>query len=370
MSAVRVALIGATGHGASHRRTIAEMQRTGTVELVALGDVVAVPDADAPVFTDHRELLDRTSPDVVVVCTPPHTHLRIAADVMRSGADLLLEKPPVLDLAEHDALAAVMDETGRACQVGFQALGSPALAELVSAIDAGCLGTLSTVTARGAWKRDESYFRRSPWVGRTSVDGRPTVDGALANPFAHAVMQCLAIVRRDPPLTVEVDRYRTRDIEVDDTATLRLVYPDGVRVLVAVTLCAEEFVPGEIVVTGTGARAVLEYPTDRLALPNAPMEPRTGRPSLLANLIEHRTSGIPLIAPLSRTREFTSLLAPILATPAVPIEPTYLCTATDLPAPRLVIEGINSALQQAVDEVALLRELPLPWIETSPLGVA
>jgi hypothetical protein len=282
----------------------------------------------------------------------------------------LLEKPPVLDLAEHDALAAVADETGRACQVGFQALASPALTELVSAIDAGCLGPLTSVTVRGAWKRDESYFRRSPWVGRTSVDGKPTVDGALANPFAHAVMQCLAIVRRDPPHTVEVDRYRTRDIEVDDTATLRLVYEDGLRVLVAVTLCAEEMVPGEIVVTGTGGRAVLEYPTDRLALPGAPMEPRPGRSPLLANLIEHRTSGSPLIVPLSRTRAFTALLAPILAAPAVPIDPRYLRTATDLPAARLVIEGINDALQQAVDEVALLRELSLPWTEISPMSVA
>lgn len=364
---VRVALIGATGHGASHRRVIADLARAGRVELVALGDVVEVPDADAPVFADHRELLARTAPEVVVACTPPHTHRQIAIDVLRSGADLLLEKPPVLNLDEHEALTAAIAETGRACQIGFQALASPALAELLAAIDSGALGSLTAVTARGAWKRDESYFRRSPWVGRSTVDGRPSLDGALANPFGHAIMQVLAIIRKEDPASVEVDRYRTRDIEVDDTATLRLVYADGLRVLIAVTLCAQEIVTGEIVVTGTAGTAVLEYPTDRLALPGSPMQVRPGRPGLLANLLDHRADpNVPLIAPLSRTRPFTALLAPIAAAPVVAIDPRYLYTATDLPSPRLVIDGVNAALERAVTERALLRELGLPWTTPRP----
>ena len=42
-------------------------------------------------------------PDVAVICTPPHTHLAIALDALRAGCDMLLEKPPVLSLAEHHA---------------------------------------------------------------------------------------------------------------------------------------------------------------------------------------------------------------------------------------------------------------------------
>ena len=122
----RVALIGATGHGEWHRRAIADLVEAGQVDLVGLCDVREI--ADAPdgvaVFTDHVTLLERVKPEVVVVCTPPHTHLGIATDVLRAGADLLLEKPPVLDLAEHDALTRVLAETGRVMQVGFQALGS------------------------------------------------------------------------------------------------------------------------------------------------------------------------------------------------------------------------------------------------------
>ena len=98
----RVALIGANGHGRTHRRAIAELDG---VDLVAIGDVAAVPDVPegVPVFADHRDLLAATGPDIVIVCTPPHTHLRIAEDALRSGADVLLEKPPVLDGVEPGA---------------------------------------------------------------------------------------------------------------------------------------------------------------------------------------------------------------------------------------------------------------------------
>jgi predicted dehydrogenase len=369
----RVALVGATGHGGWHRRVIAELEQAGRVRLVALGDVREVPDLPpgVPVFADHRELLAQARPEVVVVCTPPHTHTPIATDALRAGADVLLEKPPVLDLAEHAALARVLAETGRSCQVGFQALASPALAELLAFVDAGGLGRLRGITMRGAWFRDEAYFTRSAWVGRSTVDGHPTLDGALANPFAHAVMQVLAIARA-LPTRVEVERYRTRDIEVDDTATLRLTFPDGLRALLAVTLCAEEYVPGEIVVTGTAGRAVHGYPTDTLQLPGEPAATsRPGRVNLLANLLDHRAdpTGVPLLVPLARTAAFTTVLGPVTGAPVSAVDPAYLTTRHDLASPRLVISGVNAAVAAAARELALFSELNLPWAAHRPAAV-
>src|SRR5690606_7794169 len=109
-SRARVALVGANGHGLWHRRHVAA--REDRVELVALCDPAPIAEpADAPVpatarrFTDHREMLATVSPDIVIICTPPHTHVPIATDALRAGCDVLLEKPPVLSVAEHHALA-------------------------------------------------------------------------------------------------------------------------------------------------------------------------------------------------------------------------------------------------------------------------
>ena len=168
----RVALIGANGHGLSHRRALAAMS---TVQLVAIADVAPVQDPPdgVPAYPSHTRLLAEVAPDIVIVCTPPHTHLAIATDALRAGADVLLEKPPVLDAAEHRCLERVLAETGRSCQVGFQALASPALAQLLSTMDSA---SLSSIAAVGAWKRDEAYFTRSAWVGRSTVGGHPTLD--------------------------------------------------------------------------------------------------------------------------------------------------------------------------------------------------
>lgn len=371
----RVALVGANGHGRSHRRTIAPLHAAGRLCLVALVDVRPLEDEpaapvplEARVFTDHRAMLAATRPDVVVVCTPPHTHLPIALDILDAGADLLLEKPPVLDLAEHRALAAASAATGRAVQVGFQALGSAALTELTDALTAGRLGRITGIATVAAWQRPDAYYARSAWAGRRSLDGRPTLDGALANPLAHAVMQCLAIAEAvtgapATPERIEVERYRVRPIEVDDTAMLRVTPHCGPPVLAAVTLAGEDFVAGEVLVTGERGRAVLEYPTDRLRLPGD-SGPRTvpGRRGLLENLLDHRSAGVPLIAPVARTAPFTAVLDALRSAP----EPTLLDgdlvrRVGDGPQRVRVIRGVDAVLRAAAETGALPSEAGVPW---------
>ncbi|MGK5676783.1 Gfo/Idh/MocA family protein [Micromonospora sp. URMC 106] len=372
-----VAVVGANGHGRWHRRVVAPLHAAGRLRLVALVDVRPVEDDPAApvpdgtlVGTDHREMLRATRPDVVVVCTPPHTHLPIALDCLAAGADVLLEKPPVLSTAEHRELAAALAATGRVCQVGFQALGSAALAELTGAVRAGRLGSVTGIATVAAWQRPDGYYARAPWAGRRTLHGRPVLDGALANPLAHAVMQCLAVaeaVADGPvePVRIEVERYRVRPIEVDDTATLRVCSRSGPPVVAAVTLAGEDLIAGEVIVTGTAGRAVLEYPTDRLLLPGdaAPREV-PGRRGLLENLLAHRADpvGVPLIAPLARTAPLTAVLEAVTAAP----EPTPLggdlVAATGAGPDRvLTVRGVNRLLRRAAEEGALLSELGVPW---------
>jgi predicted dehydrogenase len=220
----RVALIGANGHGRWHRRRIASLE---SACLVGLADVQPIdPPPDVPAFTDHRELLAATRPEVVVICTPPHTHLPIALDALDAGCDLLLEKPPVTSLAEHETLLDALKSSGRSCQVGFQALGSVAWARFRSLLPGA-----TSLSAVASWKRDDAYYARSPWAGRRMVDG------ALINPLAHAVMQALAAgvaAGAGRPRRLEVERYRVREIEVEDTAFARITFESGLPLLIAV----------------------------------------------------------------------------------------------------------------------------------------
>jgi predicted dehydrogenase len=319
---VKVALVGANGHGLHHRR---HLETLPEAELVALCDTrpVVEPPEGVPVFGDLDELLSRTRPDILIVATPPVTHLPFAVKALRAGADVLLEKPPVLDLGEHHELSKVQSESGRAVQVGFQALTSPALPGLKALAPAD-------VSVVGAWQRDDSYWTRSPWAGRLPLDG------ALRNPFSHAVMQALTVAG-SVPVRAEVAWCRTRDIEVDDTATLRLSLANGHRILIAVTLATEQFIDG------------------RLRVGETELDFRGEGSSLLANLIAHRQAGAALLAPLAATRAFTAVVQALAGMPRPALAPAERDGAT------LTLPGISEILRTCAAEFKLLNEIENPW---------
>ena len=371
----RVALVGANGHGIHHRRAIAQLQEAGAAELVALCDVRSIEHDDAApvpptarVFTEYRELLAATEPEVVAIATPPHTHLEIATAAARAGADVLLEKPPFVSWTEQEQFAGVLAETGRVCQVGFQALGSAAMAELSDAIRAGRFGAVTGIGACGRWQRPDRYYARAPWAGRRELDGRPVLDGALANPFAHAVMQSFAIAEAAGPVSIAdltLERYRARPIEVDDTGVLAARLESGLRVVVAVTLCSDEYRDPEIVIHGERGRAVLDYTADRLQLPgDAELRPVPGRIGLLDNLLAHRAApaAVPLLAGLERTAPFTEVIEAIMADgPPVPIGDRWKAEYGTGPGRIVTVPGIGAVMRDAAEQLRLPSELGVPW---------
>ncbi|HEX6682324.1 MAG TPA: Gfo/Idh/MocA family oxidoreductase [Candidatus Limnocylindrales bacterium] len=334
--ATRVALVGANGHGRHHRRHIESLG--SSTKLVGLCDVQPVDDVPdgVGVYTDLAEMLKATEPEVVIVCTPPRTHLPFALSALEFGADVLLEKPPVLDLSEHDTLAAAIERTGRVVQVGFQGLGSSQL----PALRALPPGDISII---GAWQRDDVYWGRSPWAGRLPLDG------ALRNPFAHYTMQALAIEGSEP-VHLEVAWCRLRDIEVDDTSTLRLTLADGRRVLIAVTLAGEDMIDGEIRVGQREFR--FRELVDR---------------SLLLNLVGFRSRNEPLLAPLSATRGFTAIVE---ALGRMPMPGRLDESAFSIEGPVRTLPGVNAVLRRCAEDFALLSEIDAPWTATATGGAA
>lgn len=338
----RVALVGAGGHGHSHRRTLKELEGLGVLKIAAFCDRNPVePEPGVPFFDDHRKMLDVARPDAVIICTPPHTHLPIALDCLTAGADLLLEKPPVTTLAEHAELAAAVASSGRRVQIGFQALGSAALTAFRAAVDPGA----ALVSAAGAWWRPDTYYQRAPWAGKQAA-----FDGALVNPFAHALMQALAVADGFEPVLMEIERYRTRDIQTDDCTFLRLTDSDGRRLVAAVSLASAVFVAGEIRV----GDAVLEYPTDRVRLAGSSFTEISGRIGLLRNLL----SDDPLIVPLERTRTFTTVAEAIVASPP----PAVIRTTTPHPdGGGMILPDIDQLVRQVAATGVLPSESDIAW---------
>ena len=127
--------------------------------------------------------------------------------------------------------------------------------------------THARVAARYARSREEGGYPGSTREAESDVAGADVASGE--------------------PVRLAVERYRTRPIGTDDTAVLRLTLRGGPPVVVAVTLAGEDFIAGEITVTGTRGSATLEYPTDRLRLPGEAEPRRLSRHSYALRLLQY-----------------------------------------------------------------------------------
>src|SRR5262245_42499413 len=105
MKRLRLAVVGVGHLGKEHARVLSQLPE---VELVGVADVhaeqaqaVARRCGTRP-FTDYRPLL--TQVDAAVVAVPTSEHAAVAADFLRRGVALLVEKPLAPDLAQAEHL--------------------------------------------------------------------------------------------------------------------------------------------------------------------------------------------------------------------------------------------------------------------------
>src|SRR6478609_820106 len=148
----RVSLIGTGWYGKSD---LFRLIQVAPVEVVSLcdADEHMLNEAAAMVsqrqqnhqkpklYRDYRKLLDETKPDIVLIGTPDHWHALQAIDAMKAGANLYLQKPISVDVAEGEAIVAAAKKYNRVVQVGTQRRSTPHLVEAKQKIvDAGLLG--------------------------------------------------------------------------------------------------------------------------------------------------------------------------------------------------------------------------------------
>ncbi|MFC8734289.1 Gfo/Idh/MocA family protein [Luteimicrobium sp. NPDC057192] len=368
-----VALVGFRGYGASYLPRLAELEATGTARLSAVVGPGAPENADpdavraVPWFASLDDLLAREVPDVVVVCTPIPTHLPLAVEALRAGADVLVEKPTAASLAEHAELVAVARETGRLCQVGFQTFGSSALAAAREAVADGEIGELAGAGAVGAWTRTDGYWARSAWAGRRTLDGRDVVDGVVTNPLAHAVATTLHVVgatRAEHVADVVTDLFHANPIEADDTSSVRVTTASGLRVGFGFTLCAPEQAPARVLLRGTDGEITLRYERDEAVVTGRRGQRtiRGGRADLLADLLSARAHGHDLLCDVVDTGAFMRVLDAVRAAPdprAVGAEQVTWEGEGDARHP--VVHDVAAWCERVAREQRTFTELGAPW---------
>jgi len=356
-----VVLVGARGFGLHHRAVIERLVAAGACTLSAVVDpALGTPEDDGvPVVPDIAAAMQRGPVDVVVIAAPIAAHLPLALEALDVGADVLLEKPPVTTRAAFADLLDAERRTGRVVQVGFQSLGSDAIAAFGTG---AVVGRVRSAAAVGTWSRDQAYWDRSAWAGRRRFDGVAVLDGAVANPLAHAVATALALVgcrRAEQVARVEVELFRANTIEGDDTSAVRVTTTAGLEATAALTLCAPSEVPPAVIVRGTTGSATLGYTTDEVTVDGTTST--LGRTDLLENLLAHRSRGEDLLVPLESTGAFVEVLEAVRSTEPVQIGHPWVTWTGDRAGRRPIVADVEAVVARAAEQRSLFSEVGAPW---------
>ena len=136
----RVGLIGTGWYG---KCDLFRLLQVAPVEVVSLCDVDKKMLAEAADITaerqnskkkprtygDYREMLKEKDLDIVLIATPDHWHALPMIAAVESGADIYVQKPISVDVAEGQAMLAAARRTKRVVQVGTQRRSTPHLIE-------------------------------------------------------------------------------------------------------------------------------------------------------------------------------------------------------------------------------------------------
>lgn len=113
--------------------------------------------ANAAIFTDHKELLNLKSVDVVDVTTHPEVRVALIEDALRAGKHVLSQKPFVLDLDTGQRLADLADKQGVLLAVNQNGRWAPHFSYIREAVRAGLVGEVVGVHCGVHW--DHSWVR-------------------------------------------------------------------------------------------------------------------------------------------------------------------------------------------------------------------
>ncbi|MCM8740686.1 Gfo/Idh/MocA family protein [Pseudomonas koreensis] len=168
---LRIALIGAGNMGQQHYQ---HLKTLNEARLCAVAD----PGPQAPAlaaewgvahFADHRQMLEQSRPDAVIVANPNNQHVSTALDCLAAGVPVLLEKPVGVHLQEVRELVAAVKRSGVPVLVGHHRRHNPLIVRAHKLLQSGALGRLTTVTALFQLRKPDAYFeipwRREPGAG-------------------------------------------------------------------------------------------------------------------------------------------------------------------------------------------------------------
>ena len=175
------------------------------------------------VFTDYRACLEKTKPDLVVLCPSSATHAEWTEKVAPFGTHVLVEKPFATNLEEADRMIAALKPTGKQLIINWPLRWYPCHVTAKRLLDEGAIGELQEVHYYDGNRGPLSHIadkieteataeaKATSWWYKKSAGG-----GSLLDYLGYGVTLGTWFHNGRKPIEVTTATWQTPGLEVDE----------------------------------------------------------------------------------------------------------------------------------------------------------
>jgi UDP-N-acetyl-2-amino-2-deoxyglucuronate dehydrogenase len=207
---------------------------------------------DFPLTGDLERIAADASVEMVMILTPPNTHLELVRRFATAGKHILLEKPLETTIARAEELVGAADAAGVRLGVVFQHRFRIASEHLRELMEDGGLGELAAVNVQCPWWRPQSYYDE-PGRGTLERDG----GGVLITQAIHTLDLMLSLTGPVAEVAAICGTSRLHRMECEDFAGAGLRFVNGALGALMATTAEYPGWPERIELVGTKGTAVL-----------------------------------------------------------------------------------------------------------------
>lgn len=182
---IKFAVVGCGHIGKRHAEMI---KRNAESELVALVDIKKAEELNidvfsVPIYATIDDML-KNHPDVEVVniATPNGLHAEQALKCLEARKHVVIEKPMALHKLDAEKVIFKALQVNRHIFAVMQNRYSPPSVWIKELVEDHRLGSIYMVQVNCYWNRDDRYYKKGSWHGKSDLDG-----GTLFTQFSHFI---------------------------------------------------------------------------------------------------------------------------------------------------------------------------------------
>jgi predicted dehydrogenase len=149
---MKIGVIGCGGIAPAHIQIYKHMKDVTVVSLCDLNLERAKNIASTfkveKVYADYFEMFEKEDLDLIDICTPVSTHVKIVCDTAKQVPAILMEKPMALNVSDCDTIIKEVQKRGTKLCIGHNQLFSPIILKAKSLIDSGKFNLFSFITTQ------------------------------------------------------------------------------------------------------------------------------------------------------------------------------------------------------------------------------